>query len=84
MIEMAQTDVDDISKGLEHLDFHHPYTPYDVQEQFMKTVYNVLETGNGQVGILESPTGTVSGFSCYNGGLHTFTCVEARYCKASR
>ncbi|KAI8676209.1 ATP-dependent DNA helicase CHL1 [Fusarium sp. Ph1] len=58
MIEMAQTDVDDISKGLENLDFHHPYTPYDVQEQFMKTVYNVLETGNGQVGILESPTGT--------------------------
>ncbi|RSM10774.1 hypothetical protein CEP52_003338 [Fusarium oligoseptatum] len=55
---MAQTDVDDISKGLENLDFHHPYTPYDVQEQFMKTVYNVLETGNGQVGILESPTGT--------------------------
>ena len=59
---MAQTDVDGISKGLENLDFHHPYTPYDVQEQFMKTVYNVLETGNGQVGILESPTGTVSGF----------------------
>ena len=40
------------------VDFHHPYTPYDVQLQFMKTVYNVLQAGNGQIGILESPTGT--------------------------
>jgi chromosome transmission fidelity protein 1 len=43
----------------EHIDFHHPYTPYDVQLQFMRTVYNILEKGGGQVGILESPTGTV-------------------------
>ena len=41
------------------VDFHHPYTPYDVQFEFMKTVYDVLEIGQGQVGILESPTGTV-------------------------
>lgn len=40
------------------LDFHHPFTPYDVQTDFMKTVYNVLQAGNGQIGILESPTGT--------------------------
>ncbi|KAK0648307.1 DNA repair helicase [Cercophora newfieldiana] len=40
------------------LDFHHPYTPYDVQIEFMRAVYGVLEKGNGQVGILESPTGT--------------------------
>jgi chromosome transmission fidelity protein 1 len=39
-------------------DFHHPYTPYDIQETFMETVYQVLE--QGKVGILESPTGTVS------------------------
>lgn len=39
-------------------DFHHPYVPYDIQERFMSTVYQVLEKGN--VGILESPTGTVS------------------------
>ena len=39
-------------------DFHHPYTPYKIQEEFMETVYAVLEAGNGQVGILESPTGT--------------------------
>ncbi|KAJ4164028.1 hypothetical protein LMH87_005720 [Akanthomyces muscarius] len=40
------------------IDFHHPFTPYDVQEQFMNTVYQVLESGQGQIGILESPTGT--------------------------
>lgn len=40
------------------VDFHHPFTPYDVQTDFMKTVYNVLQAGNGQIGILESPTGT--------------------------
>jgi len=39
------------------IDFHHPYTPYDIQETFMNTVYEVIEKGG--VGILESPTGTV-------------------------
>ncbi|OIW26223.1 DNA repair helicase [Coniochaeta ligniaria NRRL 30616] len=39
-------------------DFHHPYTPYDVQLQFMRVAYDVLSGGDGQVGILESPTGT--------------------------
>lgn len=34
--------------------FHHPYTPYAIQETFMGTVYDVLEAGN--VGILESPS----------------------------
>lgn len=38
--------------------FHHPYSPYDVQIEFMKAAYDVLERGEGQVGILESPTGT--------------------------
>lgn len=38
--------------------FHHPYSPYDVQLEFMKAAYDVLERGGGQVGILESPTGT--------------------------
>lgn len=41
------------------MNFHHPFTPYDVQEEFMRTVYNVLAQGAGQIGILESPTGTV-------------------------
>ncbi|ROW02431.1 hypothetical protein VMCG_06014 [Cytospora schulzeri] len=40
------------------LDFNHPYTPYNVQLDFMKTAYNVLDHGQGQIGILESPTGT--------------------------
>ncbi|KAI0397962.1 DNA repair helicase [Xylariaceae sp. FL0594] len=50
--------MEEIKERTRNIDFHHPYTPYDVQEQFMRTVYNVLEEGNGQVGILESPTGT--------------------------
>ncbi|KAK0625169.1 helicase C-terminal domain-containing protein [Bombardia bombarda] len=40
------------------IDFHHPYTPYNVQLDFMRAAYDVLEKGGGQVGILESPTGT--------------------------
>ncbi|KAG7284263.1 hypothetical protein NEMBOFW57_010627 [Staphylotrichum longicolle] len=40
------------------IDFHHPYEPYSVQLDFMRTVYDVLEKDNNQVGILESPTGT--------------------------
>lgn len=51
------------------IDFHHPYTPYDVQTQFMRTAYDVLEAGQGQIGILESPTGTVS----LHSSLHPFT-----------
>ncbi|KAL7620095.1 ATP-dependent DNA helicase chl1 [Parahypoxylon ruwenzoriense] len=50
--------MDEAIEELGKIDFHHPYTPYGVQEQFMKTVYEVLQQGGGQVGILESPTGT--------------------------
>lgn len=50
----------------EGIDFNHPYTPYDVQNDFMKTAYGVLQAGNGQVGILESPTGTVSHDACHS------------------
>ena len=45
--------------GEELLNFHHPFTPYDVQLEFMRVVYGVLKKGDGQIGILESPTGTV-------------------------
>ncbi|EXV00486.1 DEAD-like helicases superfamily protein [Metarhizium robertsii] len=58
MASAATTSVDDATRHLEKLDFHHPYTPYAVQEQFMRTVYDILDKGEGQVGILESPTGT--------------------------
>ncbi|AEO67642.1 uncharacterized protein THITE_2116524 [Thermothielavioides terrestris NRRL 8126] len=51
-------DDDNKTNNAPPIDFHHPYQPYDVQLQFMRTVYDVLEKGNGQVGILESPTGT--------------------------
>ena len=43
----------------EEIFFPFPFPPYDIQEDFMKTLYRVLE--NGGVGIFESPTGTVSG-----------------------
>lgn len=39
-------------------DFSFPFPPYDIQEEFMTKLYHVLE--NGQCGIFESPTGTVS------------------------
>ncbi|KAB5511721.1 helicase C-terminal domain-containing protein [Coniochaeta sp. 2T2.1] len=47
-----------VSEQSKEVDFHHPYTPYDVQLQFMRAAYDVLSKGDGQVGILESPTGT--------------------------
>jgi len=37
-------------------DFHHPFQPYDIQQQFMETMYECIESG--KVGIFESPTGT--------------------------
>ena len=37
--------------------FPFPFSPYDIQEDFMHTLFDVLN--NGEVGIFESPTGTV-------------------------
>jgi chromosome transmission fidelity protein 1 len=37
------------------LDFHHPFTPYDIQLQFMQALYGCLE--DGKVAVFESPTG---------------------------
>lgn len=36
-------------------DFHHPYSPYDIQLQFMKALYASLE--ESKVAVFESPTG---------------------------
>lgn len=36
-------------------DFHHPYSPYEIQLQFMDALYSTLE--DGKIGIFESPTG---------------------------
>nr|KMM64387.1 fanconi anemia group J protein [Coccidioides posadasii RMSCC 3488] len=38
--------------------FYHPYSPYDIQVQFMRSLYTCIE--ECKVGIFESPTGTVS------------------------
>jgi chromosome transmission fidelity protein 1 len=35
--------------------FHHPYEPYDIQLEFMQTLYDCIE--QGKIGIFESPTG---------------------------
>lgn len=48
--------------------FPFPFPPYDIQEDFMKTLYHVLE--NGGVGIFESPTGTVSGKGQLQSGMN--------------
>ncbi|KAF3763990.1 DNA repair helicase [Cryphonectria parasitica EP155] len=50
--------LDDQTLSHYDIDFHHPFSPYDVQLEFMKAAYETLERGSGQVGILESPTGT--------------------------
>lgn len=52
-----------MADSAEEVDFHHPYTPYSIQETFMNTVYQTLE--HSKVGILESPTGTARGFSIF-------------------
>ena len=38
--------------------FNHPFQPYSIQVEFMRAVYDCIE--NRQVGVFESPTGTVS------------------------
>ncbi|KAJ5337082.1 uncharacterized protein N7506_005104 [Penicillium brevicompactum] len=35
--------------------FHHPYTPYDIQLQFMRALYTCLE--ESKIAVFESPTG---------------------------
>ncbi|KAF4629388.1 hypothetical protein G7Y89_g8757 [Cudoniella acicularis] len=67
MTSTLETDDAHESQAPVHRDFHHPYTPYDIQETFMSTVYEVLE--EGKVGILESPTGTGKSLSLICGSL---------------
>lgn len=42
-------------------DFHHPYTPYDIQLQFMQALYTCLE--ESKIAVFESPTGKCISFS---------------------
>jgi chromosome transmission fidelity protein 1 len=37
-------------------DFHHPYEPYEIQNELMTAIYECI--ANGKIGIFESPTGT--------------------------
>ncbi len=39
-------------------DFHHPYTPYEIQYALMKAIYDCIT--ERQIGIFESPTGPQS------------------------
>ena len=38
-------------------DYHHPYRPYDIQNDLMNVIHQCIE--DQKVGIFESPTGTV-------------------------
>jgi hypothetical protein len=40
---------------LQRQKFYHPYSPYEIQLQFMKALYECIESG--KIGIFESPTG---------------------------
>ncbi|KAI0467322.1 helicase C-terminal domain-containing protein [Xylaria cf. heliscus] len=70
--------MEEIIEQTRNIDFHHPFTPYDVQQQFMHTVYNVLEQGNGHTGILESPTGTGKSLSLICAALTWLRCHKKR------
>ncbi|KAF2724334.1 DNA repair helicase [Polychaeton citri CBS 116435] len=48
-------------------DFHHPFQPYAIQQQFMEAVFDCIE--NKKVGIFESPTGTGKSLSLICGSL---------------
>ena len=37
--------------------FQYPFTPYSNQLEYSKQLYDIIDNGN--IGILESPTGTV-------------------------
>lgn len=50
-----------------HKSFHHPFEPYDIQQDFMEAVYDCIE--QGKVGIFESPTGTGKSLSLICGSL---------------
>ncbi|XP_047355930.1 ATP-dependent DNA helicase DDX11 isoform X1 [Vespa velutina] len=47
--------------------FPFPFTPYKIQEEFMKELYKCIENGN--LGIFESPTGTGKSLSIICGAL---------------
>ncbi|RLM01804.1 ATP-dependent DNA helicase chl1 [Aspergillus turcosus] len=53
--------------GSQPQNFHHPYSPYDIQLQFMRALYTCLE--EGKVAVFESPTGTGKSLSLICGSM---------------
>ncbi|KAF4222577.1 hypothetical protein CNMCM5878_003615 [Aspergillus fumigatiaffinis] len=53
--------------GSQPQNFNHPYSPYDIQLQFMRALYTCLE--EGKVAVFESPTGTGKSLSLICGSI---------------
>lgn len=51
--------------------FDFPYVPYQIQEQFMRALFSVIE--NKKIGIFESPTGTGKTLTLMSSSLKWFT-----------
>lgn len=57
--------------------FHHPYSPYDIQLQFMQALYDCLE--GGKVAVFESPTGEFASIYMVSFDAN----IDNRYCMCS-
>jgi len=57
-------------------DFGFPFAPYPIQQEFMETLFKVLE--EGKLGIFESPTGTGKSLSLICGALTWLKDFETR------
>lgn len=58
-------------------DFHHPYKPYDIQSDLMNVIYQCI--AEGEIGILESPTGVPFLTSSYD----PFLMMTSRNCMSN-
>ena len=58
-------------------EFQFPFPPYDIQTQFMRSIFQCLEAG--KLGIFESPTGTGKSLSLICGSLTWFLESERRH-----
>jgi len=56
--------------------FQFPFTPYHIQDQFMRALFTCLE--EGQLGIFESPTGTGKSLSLICGALTWYLASEKK------
>ena len=67
LINAAPSQLNTMNDKDDARNFHHPYEPYNIQNDFMNAVYDCLDTG--KVGIFESPTGTGKSLSLICGSL---------------